>query len=102
MTRMPPGNSLASTVLPLSRERAGATRSRKTGVSSMSVATRWREKRLASSTVGWTARTGPGAWWTMKPSQLLPASVAPTWAAFMNTTRWQGCEGESASMMARR
>ena len=24
---------------------------------------------LASSTVGCTARAGPGAWWTMKPSQ---------------------------------
>ena len=62
---------------------------------------RWRELRLASSTVGWTASMGPGAWWMTKPVQLLPASVAPTWAAFMNTTRCTAEEGDSASMMAR-
>ena len=89
-------------MLPLSRLRAGVTRSRRTGVSSISVATRWRENRLASSTVGWTASTGPGAWWIRKPSQLLPASVPPTWAPFMNTIRCAGWAGDRAAMISPR
>jgi hypothetical protein len=36
-----------------------------------------------------------------KPIQLLPASLAPTWADFMKTTRCTGLAGESASMIAR-
>jgi hypothetical protein len=35
-----------------------------------------------------------------KPIQLLPASVAPTCAAFMNTTRCAGSPGDSRSMIA--
>ena len=64
ITSWPPGNSLLSCRLPLSRERAGATRSRSAGVSSSSGSTRCSEKRLASSVVGCTASIGPGAWWT--------------------------------------
>ena len=101
MIRMPPANSFDSMVLPASRERAGFTRSRSAGLSSISGSMRWREYRLASSTVGCTASTGPGAWWMTKPIQQLPASVAPTWAAFMNTMRCAGCPGDSASMIAR-
>jgi len=62
---MPPGNSFDSMVLPLSRARAGATRSRSAGVSSSSGSMRWREKRLASSTVGCTASAGAGTWCMM-------------------------------------
>jgi hypothetical protein len=50
---------------------------------------------LASSTVGWTASIGPGAWWRANPIQMLPASVAPTYAAFMNTMRCVGSPGDS-------
>ena len=101
MIRMPPANSFDSIVLPASRERAGLTRSRSSGLSSISGSIRWRELRLASSTVGWTASIGPGAWWMAKPIQLLPASVAPTCAAFMNTIRWVGSPGDSRSMISR-
>lgn len=59
------------------------------------------ELRCASSTVGWTARMGPGPWWMMKPMKLLRASVAPVWAAFMNTTRSTGLKGERFSMISR-
>ena len=88
-------------MLPLSRARAGFTRSRSAGLSSISGSMRWRELRLAISTVGWTANIGPGAWCITKPIQLFPASVAPTCAAFMNTIRCAGWLGESASMIAR-
>ena len=84
------------------RERAGFTRSRRMGLSSIRVSMRWRELRLAISTVGCTASTGPGAWWMMKPRKLLPASVAPTCAPFMNTTRRQGCDGDRQSMISRK
>jgi CubicO group peptidase (beta-lactamase class C family) len=84
-----------------SRERAGLTRSRSSGLSSISGSIRWRELRLASSTVGCTASIGPGAWWMANPIQLFPASVAPTCAAFMNTIRWTAELGDSASMISR-
>jgi hypothetical protein len=71
------------------------------GLSSISGSIRCRELRFASSTVGCTASIGPGAWWMTKPIQLLPASVAPTCAAFMNTTRCAGWLALSASMIAR-
>jgi hypothetical protein len=100
MIRMPPANSFDSMVLPASRKRAGFTRSLSDVLSSIRGSMRCRELRLASSTVGWTASAGPGAWWMMKPIQLLPASVAPTWAAFMNTIRCAEWPGESASMMS--
>ncbi len=61
ITNWPPGNSLLSCRLPLSRDRAGATRCRMAGVSSTSGSIRWSEKRLASSVVGCTASIGPGA-----------------------------------------
>jgi|GEM_PF-2617919 len=61
ITSCPPGNSLLSWRLPLSLERAGATRCRMAGVSSTSGSMRWSEKRLASSVVGCTASIGPGA-----------------------------------------
>ena len=78
MIRMPPENSFDSMVLPASRARAGLTRSRSSGLSSISGSIRWRELRFASSTVGWTASIGPGAWCMTKPMKQLPASVAPT------------------------
>ena len=101
MISTPPENSFDSIVLPASRERAGWTRALSSGLSSISGSMRWRELRLASSTVGWTASIGPGAWWMAKPIQLLPASVAPTCAAFMNTTRSAGSPGDSLSMISR-
>ena len=58
------------------------------------------DRRLARSTVGYTTRNGPGAQCMQKPIQLLPASVAPTCAAFMNTTRCAGCRGDSTSITA--
>ena len=61
ITRMPPGNSFDSTVLPESRDRAGATFSRKLGLSSISGSMRCCENRFASSTDGCTASIGPGA-----------------------------------------
>ena len=63
MISTPPGNSLLSTVLPLSRERRSFTRSRRTSLSSISGSMRCFELRFASSTVGATAIIGPGAWW---------------------------------------
>lgn len=60
---------------------------RSSGLSSISGSIRCRELRFASSTVGLTASIGPGAWWMANPIQLLPASVAPTCAAFLNTIR---------------
>ena len=101
MIRMPPANSFDSMVLPASRDRAGFTRSRSSGLSSIRGSIRCRELRLASSTVGWTASIGPGAWWMANPIQLLPASVAPTCAAFMNTIRCVGSPGLSRSMISR-
>ncbi len=101
MIRMPPANSLDSIVLPASRDRAGLTRSRRSGLSSISGSIRWRELRFASSTVGWTASIGPGAWWMAKPIQLFPASVAPTCAAFMKTIRCIVSPGDSRSMISR-
>ncbi len=101
-TRMPPGNSLDSIEFPASRDRAGLTRSRSAGLSEISGSSRPREARLAISTVGSTASIGPGAWWMTKPIQLLPASVAPTCAAFMKLIRCAGWPGESASMISRR
>ncbi len=98
---MPPANSFDSMVLPESRARAGLTLCRSAGLSSISGSMRWRELRLASSTVGCTASIGPGAWCIANPIQLLPASVAPTWAAFMNTMRCAGWLGLSASMISR-
>ena len=101
MIRRPPANSFDSIVLPESLDRAGLTRLRSAALSSISGSMRWREFRLANSTVGWTASIGPGAWWMTKPMKQLAPSVAPTWAAFMNTTRRHGSAGDSASMMAR-
>ena len=46
-------------------------------------------------------RLSPGAWWMAKPIQLLPASVAPTCAAFMNTIRCMGSPGDNRSMISR-
>ena len=100
-TSCPPGKRLASTVLPLSRDRAGATIFRSSALSSISGSMRCCELRLASSTVGCTARIGPGAWWMMNPMKLFPASVAPVCAAFMNTTRSMGLEGDRLSMISR-
>jgi hypothetical protein len=77
-TKVPPGKSLDSMVLPASRDRAGFTRWRMAGLSSISGSMRWREARLAISTVGWTQSIGPGAWWMTKPMKQHPASVAPT------------------------
>lgn len=101
MIRMPPANSFDSIVLPASHDRAGLTLSRRSGLSSISGSIRWRELRFASSTVGWTASIGPGAWWIANPIQLLPASVAPTCAAFMNTMRCITSPGDSRSMISR-
>ena len=67
MIRMPPANSFDSIVLPASRDRAGLTLSRSSGLSSISGSIRWREFRFANSTVGWTASIGPGAWCITKP-----------------------------------
>ena len=78
MIRMPPENSFDSMVLPASRERAGFTLSLSAALSSISGSMRWRELRLASSTVGCTASIGPGAWWITNPMNELPLSVAPT------------------------
>jgi hypothetical protein len=64
---MPPGNPFDSIELPMSRERAGCTRSFSAGLSSISGLIRPREVRLAISTVGSTASIGPGAWWITKP-----------------------------------
>ena len=61
MISSPAGNSLDNTVLPASRERAGFTRCRRTGLSAISGSIRCRENRLASSTVGCTESIGPGA-----------------------------------------
>ena len=97
----PPGNRLPRMVLPLSLDRDGITSARRSGLSSISGSIRCCDRRFARSTVGWTARNGPGARWMQKPTQLLPPSVAPTCAAFMNTTRWAGLAGESASMIPR-
>ena len=102
ITRMPPGKDLARTVLPLSRCLAGATSLANSGLSSISGAMRCCETFLAVSTVGHTPITGAGLQCMMNPSQLFPASVAPTCAAFMNTTRRAGCVGESASITSRR
>lgn len=79
---------------------SGPTRSSSSGLSSISGSIRCLEFRLASSTVGCTASIGPGAWWIAKPIQLLPASVAPTCAAFMKTIRWVGSPGDSRSMIS--
>lgn len=87
--------------MPLSFDRAGEMRSRSSGLSSINGAIRCCDSRLAVSTVGCTSRNGPGAWWMQYPSQLLPASVAPTCAAFMNTMRLAGSLGLSASMISR-
>ena len=76
-TNCPPGKRFASTVFPESLERAGATIFRSASLSSIRGSMRCCELRFASSTVGWTARMGPGAWCMTKPMKLLPASVAP-------------------------
>jgi len=60
------------------------------------------ELRFAISTVGCTAIIGPGAWWMMYPIQLLPHSVPPICAPFMNTVRSMGDMGERQSMISRR
>ncbi len=60
------------------------------------------DRRLASSTTGCTARKGPGARSMQKPIQLFPASVAPTCAAFLKTTRCSRLHGGSASMIPRK
>jgi len=79
----------------------GRTFARNVGHSSISGSMRWRDARLARSTVGWTASIGPGAWSMTNPMRLTPASVAPTCTPFMKTMRWAGWLGESASMMSR-
>jgi hypothetical protein len=56
---------LESTVLPLSRVRAGLTFARSRGLSSISGSMRCLLNRLASSTVGCTMSTGPGQQSTM-------------------------------------
>ena len=48
-------------MLPLSRERGELTRSLRARQSSINGSIRWRELRLAISTVGDTAIIGPGA-----------------------------------------
>ena len=98
----PPGNSLLNNVLPLSRDRGGRTLSRSRGDSSISVATRCLLNRIAMSTVGCIARTGPGNWSIIAPSQLLPASVLPTCAPAINTTRCVLLRGDSSSIISRR
>src|ERR671918_1704452 len=98
----PPGNSLDSTVLPLSRERRSFTRSRRTSLSSISGSIRCLELRLASSTVGATAIIGPGAWWMTYPIHELPHSVPPICAPFIRATRCTGEDGDRQSMISRR
>ena len=60
------------------------------------------DRRLASSTVGCTARKGPGARSMQKPIQLFPSSVAPICAAFMKTTRCSRLHGDSGTMIPRK
>ena len=60
------------------------------------------ELRLATSTVGCTGIIGPGAWWITYPIQLLPHSVPPVCAPFMNATRSINDDGERRSMISRR
>ena len=63
MIRRPPSTSFTWTVLPLSRERDSATRSRRTGVAAIIGAMRCLLTRFATSTVGWTSSMGPGQRW---------------------------------------
>jgi hypothetical protein len=62
MIRMPPSNSFDSVVLPLSRERAGATFARSRGVSTIIGARRCFDQRSPTSTVGSTTSIELGAW----------------------------------------
>jgi hypothetical protein len=80
----------ATPKFPASRDRDGSTSARRSGLSSISGSIRCCDIRFARSTVGCTARNGPGARCMQKPIQLFPASVAPTCAAFINTTRCAG------------
>ena len=61
ITNTPPWKSFDSIVLPLSRDRAELTKFLRVGQSSISGSIRWRELRLAISTVGEIAIIGPGA-----------------------------------------
>src|SRR5213078_559167 len=100
ITRIPPGYSFARMVLPESRLRESLTSARSGAQSSISGAMRGFEVRLAISVVGCTAMIGPGARWMIKPSQLLPDSVAPICAPFMKTVISLRDDGESESMIS--
>src|SRR3972149_9155336 len=100
--RRPPGNSFTNIVLPESLLLASATRSLRTGVSSMLGARRCLLTRLAISTVGCTMSAGPGQWCMLKPSQLKPISVPPICAPFMKTTLSTLFWGERQSIISRR
>ena len=63
---------------------------------------RYFELRLAISTVGCTGIIGPGVWWMTYPIQLLPHSVPPICAPFMNATRSIRDDGERQSMISRK
>ena len=102
MTKMPPGNSLLRTVLPLSRDLDGLTNLLRTEQSSISGPMRCFELRFAISVVGWTHIIGPGAMWMLNPTQLLPLSVFPNCAPAINTTVSVRVCGERASMISRR
>ena len=99
---MPPGKLFTSWVLPLSFFLAAGIKADSSGLSAISGSIRCVDTFFAASTVGHTPMTGAGDQWMMKPSQLLPASVAPTWADFMKTTRRAGWVGDSASITSRR
>jgi hypothetical protein len=86
----PPGHSLSRVVLPLSRDRDGATLARRHGVTSIIACSRCLLHRSAISSVGCTAMIG-ARWVSIhQPSQLSPTSVPPTCADFTNTTRFAG------------
>ena len=65
ITSWPPGKDLRNRLLPVSRERGVATRSRSTGLDAIRGSMRVTVFRRTMSRLGWTSMTMPGAFWMM-------------------------------------
>ena len=97
MNSVPLRKSLRSAVLAASRERADATRSRRTGTASIVLATR-AEKRRVRFNVGCSARKLAGARWIVAEIQFNATCVLNSCDATMATTRKHGCAGDRHCM----
>src|ERR1035438_9766627 len=98
MCPLPLVKTLWRAVLFESRDLTAASFPLRQGVFRNIGATRSLDSALASSLRGSTTSTGPGSTSAMKPRKFTSTDVFNIWAADINTTILQGCDGLRTSI----